>query len=181
MKRKIITGMTQTLEFEDPATMLMALQACAAGRLSYPSSSDMKWVDATFPATSMELHNPDDIQIWYPYAVTTVGMCIKPHFSATYRYVTRGTYRPAQVEMLDPTDWRTNVDNLLSDCTISDPVVRDVVERFRSEYLDPPENSAAFHMRAAMDERVRQSIQEGVMVFDTKKARQMMRYVLPGR
>lgn len=181
MKRKIITGMTTILEFNDPALFILAMQACAASGLSYPEQSDLRWIDSTFQAGVMETHNPMDAQVWYPYAVTMVGMCIKPHFAASYKYVSRNAYKRPGVEMLDPADWRQNVSNLLADCVVTDPVVRSLVTRFSDQYLDPPDGSEERRMRDAMDERVRQTIQEGTMVFDTKKARKMMKHVVPGR
>lgn len=170
MKKRVVTGMATVVEFEHPAVFLMVLSCCAATRgMAYPSSGDVKWAESF-----LKLGGPEvDRDFWYPYQLTKLGMCLKPEYSAVYRYVSRHAFTPPRVILLDPADWRNNVDNLLADCVFTDEEMRGTVEQALAEYFDPAGPDLEY--RDLMDLRVRQALSANTMILDPRKARAAIR------
>lgn len=165
MKKRIITGMSEIIEFERPEMLLMAMSCAAATRgMAYPKTSDVRWVESTF--SDVPYHGRD---FWYPYVVTPRGLALKPMYSATYRYVARHAFNPVQIRLLDPTDWRVNVANLMADSVILNDEDREFIQKAVQEYFEASGENLSY--REAMDVRVRQAMSNQTVILDPRKAR----------
>lgn len=169
MKKRIITGTSEVIEFDRPELFLLALSCAAATRgLSYPSSGDVRWIESTFydvPFTGRDF--------WYPYEMTPLGLVLKPMWSASYKYIARNAFSPVQIHLLDPTDWRVNVANLIADCVISDKELAEFMHAAVQQYFEASGDDLAY--REVMDIRVRQAMTNETIILDSRKARAAMK------
>lgn len=167
---RVVTGAGDVLRFDRPECLVVALMACATQGIAYPTQPQLNWI-----AKVADVPLYDGSRSYFsPYGISQTGLFLKPWFRAAHSCLFSHAINCAgsPLGMLDPTDWRVNVANVIADTTMFDDVTRSLVQAALAVWIDPEGEERDF--RDLMDVRVRQAMEAGSLVVDPKKARALL-------
>lgn len=150
-----------------PETFPLLVMAAASRWLAYPTPGDVKWFEHLF-----ELEYDGSPEFWSPYAITPAGVCVKPWASAARSYIGRAVSGGMATKDLDPAEWRSNLDNLLSDVLYADQAVAVAIATMQAQYVSP--EGEMLMRRDALELRASQAACSGSLVVDVTKAKAMI-------